>query len=128
MVERVVFSPSAAALVRQLKASHGPLVFHQSGGCCEGSAPMCFSQSDFRIGSHDVLLGEIEGCPFYIGGAQLKQWEDKTQFIVDVVPSQSGSFSLEAADDVRFITGTRLFTPGEMAELRSRAKEPRLQP
>ena len=86
---------------------------------------MCFSQTDFRIGSHDVLLGEVEGCPFYIGGAQLKQWEDKTQFIIDVVPSQSGSFSLEAAGDVRFITGTRLFTPGEMAELKGWVKGPR---
>jgi len=117
MVERVVFTPSAAALVRQLKVRYGSLVFHQSGGCCEGSAPMCFSQSDFHVGSHDVLLGTIEGCPFYIGGAQLKQWGDHMQFLIDVVPSSSGSFSLECADDVRFITGARMFTPAEMLEL-----------
>jgi uncharacterized protein (DUF779 family) len=124
MVDRVVFTPSAAGLVRQLKARYGPLVFHQSGGCCEGSAPMCFSQRDFHAGSHDVLLGTIEGCPFYIGGAQLKQWGDTTQFIVDVVPSASGSFSLEASDDVRFTTAARIFTTTELAELRSVAPAP----
>ena len=78
---------------------------------------MCFLQSDFHAGSHDVLLGSIEGCPFYIGGAQHKQWGDHMQYIIDVVPSSSGSFSLEAADDVRFITGARMFTATEMEEL-----------
>jgi len=119
MVDRVVFTPSAAEVVRRLKARHGSLIFHQSGGCCEGSAPMCFSQSDFRVGSHDVLLGTIEGCPFYIGAAQLKQWGDNMQFIIDVVPSASGSFSLEAADDIRFTTGARMFSLNELAELRA---------
>jgi uncharacterized protein len=121
MVDRVVFTPSAAAVVRRLKERYGPLIFHQSGGCCEGSAPMCFSQSDFRVGSHDVMLGAIEGCPFYIGGAQLRQWGDNLQFIIDVVPSPSGSFSLEAADDVRFVTGGRLFTSAEIADLRGQS-------
>jgi uncharacterized protein len=121
MVDRVVFTPSAASLVRQLKARFGSLIFHQSGGCCEGSAPMCFSQGDFHVGSRDVLLGMIEGCPFYIGGAQHKQWGDHTQFIIDVVPSSSGSFSLEAADDVRFVTGARMFSDAEMAELKTSA-------
>jgi len=82
---------------------------------------MCFSSSDFRVGSHDVLLGTIEDCPFYIGGAQLEQWGDRTQYIIDVVPSSSGSFSLEAADDVRFISTARMFTPAELAELSSAA-------
>jgi uncharacterized protein (DUF779 family) len=119
MVERVVFTSSAAALVRELKARSGPLVFHQSGGCCEGSAPMCFAQADFRVGSHDVLLGTIEECPFYIGGAQHERWGDSMQFVIDVVPSSSGSFSLEAADDVRFISGARMFTAAELADLRA---------
>ncbi len=119
MIDRVVFTPSAAALVRQLKARHGSLIFHQSGGCCEGSAPMCFSQSDFHAGPHDVLLGTIEGCPFYIGGAQHKQWGDHMQYVIDVVPSSSGSFSLEAADDVRFISGARMFTAAELSDLRA---------
>ncbi len=78
---------------------------------------MCFLQSDFHIGSHDVLLGSIEGCPFYIGGAQHKQWGDNTQYIIDAVPSASGSFSLEAADDVRFVTAARMFSAAELAEL-----------
>jgi len=68
MSNRVVFTPAAEALVRSLKATHGSLIFHLSGGCCEGSAPMCFKRSDFR--AQDVLLGEIEGCPFYVGRAQ----------------------------------------------------------
>jgi uncharacterized protein len=101
MDDRVVFTLSAADLVGRLKARHGPLVFHLSGGCCEGTAPMCFSSADFRTGSRDVLLGTIEGCPFYIGAPQLEHWGD-TQYVIDVAPSESGSFSLEAADDVRF--------------------------
>jgi uncharacterized protein (DUF779 family) len=106
--ERVVFTPSAVDEVRRLKALHGPLIFHQSGGCCQGSAPMCFLQSDFHTGSEDVLLGEIEACPFYIDGDQLRRWGgEKVQFVIDLVPSQSDSFSLEVSDDVRFITGSR---------------------
>jgi uncharacterized protein len=104
---RVVFTPSAAALVRRLRVAHGPLIFHQSGGCCEGSAPMCFRQSDFRVGDSDVLLGSIDDVPFYIGAAQLEQWGDGMQFIIDAVPSQSDSFSLETKDDMRFTTGAR---------------------
>jgi uncharacterized protein (DUF779 family) len=105
MLERVVFTPAALAEVRQLKAEHGALIFHQSGGCCEGSAPMCFSQHDFRAGSGDVLLGTIDGCPFYIDGEQLARWGgDDVRFVIDLVPSSGGSFSLEASDDVRFIT------------------------
>ncbi len=80
---------------------------------------MCFSQSDFHAGSYDVLLGTIEGCPFYIGGAQHKQWGDHMQYIIDIVPSSSGSFSLEAADDVRFITGARMFTAAEIEQLKT---------
>jgi uncharacterized protein len=108
-MDRVTFTPSAAAEVRRLKAIHGPLIFHQSAGCCEGSMPMCFSQRDFHVGSHDVLLGTVEGVPFYIDGDQLRRWGgDRVQFVIDLVPSSCDSFSLEVSDDVRFITGARV--------------------
>ena len=112
MTERVVFTPEAVALVAALKASHGPLIFHLSGGCCEGSAPMCFRQSDFRVGASDVLLGAIEGCPFYVGAAQFDYWSG-CQIIVDVTTEGGDSFSLEAADGVRFAARSRLFTDAE---------------
>jgi len=101
MADRVVFAPAAVALVRSLKAEHGPLIFHLSGGCCEGSAPMCFRRSDFRPGAEDVLLGEIEGSPFYVGAAQSAYWAPY-RIVVDVTEGGGDSFSLEAADGVRF--------------------------
>ena len=109
MPERVVFTPRAVALVQRLKACYGPLLFHQSGGCCEGSAPMCYKRGDFRVGANDVLLGTVEDTPFYIGGEQLKQWGEHMQFIIDATPSHSDSFSLEMRDDMRFTTGARSF-------------------
>jgi len=109
MLERVVFTPCAVALVQRLKERYGPLIFHQSGGCCEGSAPMCYMRGDFRVGANDVLLGTIEDTPFYIGAEQLKQWGERMQFIIDAVPSHSDSFSLETRDDMRFTTGARAF-------------------
>jgi uncharacterized protein len=112
MIERVLFTPAATAEVRRLKQIHGPLIFHQSGGCCEGSMPMCFSQQDFHVGSGDVLLGTVDDVPFYIDGEQWRRWGgDKFQFIIDLVPSTSDSFSLEASDDVRFVMGSRLLRP-----------------
>ncbi len=108
MTERVVFTPEAVALVAALKVSHGPLIFHLSGGCCEGSAPMCFRQSDFRVGASDVLLGAVEGCPFYVGAAQFDYWSG-CQIIIDVTTEGGDSFSLEAADGVRFVARSRLF-------------------
>ena len=108
MPHRVVVSPEASALVRSLKAAHGPLIFHLSGGCCEGSAPMCFQASDFRPGGHDILLGEIEGCPFYVGAAQFDYWA-RYQITVDVTTGGGDSFSLEAADGVRFTALSRPF-------------------
>ena len=101
MPDRVVFTPAAEDLVRSLKATHGPLIFHLSGGCCEGSAPMCFKQSDFRTGAQDLLLGEIEGCPFYVGAVQFEYWAPY-QITIDVTEGGGDSFSLEAADGVRF--------------------------
>jgi len=116
MPARVLVSTEAAALVGRLKQQYGPLLFHQSGGCCEGTAPMCFRQRDFRIGRHDVLLGVIEECPFYVGGAEFGYWA-YMELTIDVTMGGGDSFSLEAADGVRFITRSRLFSDVEAAEL-----------
>jgi uncharacterized protein (DUF779 family) len=116
MPPRVVASAEALALTRELKKKHGALVFHQSGGCCEGTAPMCFRQSDFRVGPRDVLLGSIEGCPIYVGAEQF-DYLAACQLTIDVVTGGGDSFSLEAADGERFATRSRLFTREEAAEL-----------
>jgi uncharacterized protein (DUF779 family) len=113
---RVIATPEAAALIMRLRAEHGPLIFHQSGGCCEGSAPMCFRERDFRIGSHDVLLGVIEGCPFYVAGGDFEHWA-YFELTIDVTNAGGDSFSIEAADGVRFVTRSRLFSDAEAALL-----------
>ena len=115
-VPRVVATPAAEALIARLSARHGPLVFHQSGGCCDGSAPMCFAQGEFRIGARDVLLGHLGGMPFYMGGQQFEYWRH-TQLIIDVVPGRGASFSLEIPEGVRFLTRSRVFTDDEAAQL-----------
>lgn len=93
----------ALAKIAELVGRHGPLMFHQSGGCCDGSAPMCYVQGDFKLGARDVLLGEVGGCPFYIGGDQHERWKH-TRLILDLVPGRGAGFSLEAPDGVRFLT------------------------
>jgi uncharacterized protein (DUF779 family) len=115
-VARVAITDAAAAVLRPLVAQHGPLLFHQSGGCCDGSAPMCFPRGDFGVGERDVLLGELEGTPFYIGGQQFEAWQH-TQLLIDVVPGCGSGFSLEAPLGVRFLTRSRVFDPGEQAWL-----------
>ena len=117
MVDRVTVTPVAAELIRRLKAIHGDLMFHQSGGCCDGSAPMCYPKGEFRVGRQDVLLGHIEGCPFYIGAAQYEYWAH-TQLTIDVVPGRGSGFSLEAPEGVRFLTRSRIFTDEELVELK----------
>ncbi len=116
MVERVVATPAALALIEKLRRRHGPLMFHQSGGCCDGSAPMCFPQGEFRTGGGDVRLGAIGAAPFYIGAAQFEAWRG-AQLIIDVVPGRGSGFSLEAPEGLRFLTRSRVFTPNELAEL-----------
>ena len=113
---RVVATPAALALIDRLRAEHGAIMFHQSGGCCDGSSPMCYPKGDFRVGPQDVLLGEIADCPFYIGAAQFEYWRH-TQLIVDVVPGRGSGFSVEAPEGVRFLTRSRVFTDEETAEL-----------
>ncbi len=109
---RVTATPDTLALLEVLKAKHGPLMFHQSGGCCDGSAPMCYPQGEFIIGDRDVLLGTIGGCPFYIGGDQFEYWQH-TQLIIDVVPGRGGMFSVEGSEGRRFLTRSRLYTDEE---------------
>ncbi len=113
---RVAISEAAAALVRRLVDQAGPLLFHQSGGCCDGSAPMCFPRGEFRVGQRDVLLGEIEGQPWYIGGQQYALWKH-THLTLDVVPGRGSGFSLEAPLGLRFVITSRLLTDEELARL-----------
>jgi uncharacterized protein (DUF779 family) len=115
-VKRVDATPAAIDLVRRLKAAHGPLMFFQSGGCCDGSAPMCYPDGELRVGERDVLLGEIEGCRVYIGGAQYELWKH-TALTLDVVPGRGSGFSLEAPLGVRFLTRSRVLSPAEQDEL-----------
>ena len=95
-VARVRITPAAAELVRRLRADHGPLLFHQSGGCCDGSAPMCYPQDEFRVGLQDVLLGMVEGCPVYIGAAQFEYWQH-TQLSIDALGGISSASTGELA-------------------------------
>ncbi|WP_461201232.1 DUF779 domain-containing protein [Anoxybacillus sp. TBDG-1] len=108
MQPKVIATNAALQLIEQLKAKYGPLMFHQSGGCCDGSSPMCYPQGEFIIGQSDVLLGEIGGCPFYIHAAQYEYWKH-TQLIIDVVPGRGGMFSLEGSEGVRFLTRSKMF-------------------
>ena len=118
MVARVVATPAALALIERLWRQHGPLMFHQSGGCCDGSSPMCYPLDEFQVGGQDVRLGEIGGCPFYMGAAQFEYWRH-TQLIIDVVPGRGGMFSLEGPEGQRFLTRSRLLSDEEDAALRA---------
>ena len=115
-IARVAVTPAAEALLRQLVAQHGPLMFHQSGGCCDGSSPMCYPSLEFKIGGGDVFLGEIAGVPFYMGGQQFELWRH-THLTIDVVPGRGSGFSLEAPEGFRFLTRSRLFTEEELVQL-----------
>jgi len=116
MTERVLITPEAERVVDQLRELHGELMFHQSGGCCDGSQPMCFLKGEFRVSESDVLLGEIGGCGFYMSRDQFEYWQH-TQLTIDVVPGRGASFSLEIPLGVRFITRSRLYTPEEASDL-----------
>ena len=121
-VSRVAVTSAAADLLRKLYAANGPLMFHQSGGCCDGSAPMCYTAGEFRTGASDVLLASlrIEGVPepvtFWMAAGQFDRWRH-THLTVDVVPGRGGGFSLEAPEGVRFLIRSRLLTAEENAAL-----------
>ena len=121
-LSRVAVTDAAAALLRQLTAQHGPLMFHQSGGCCDGSAPMCYPVGDYRVGQRDVLVGTIElpeplpNVRVWINGDQFELWKH-TQLILDVVKGRGAGFSLEAPEGVRFLSRARAFSAEENAIL-----------
>lgn len=137
-MNRVDATPRALAMLRRLAAEHGPLMIHQSGGCCDGSAPMCYPRGEFLVGDNDVLLGVLypggggpgdatgagdaalggggDGVPVHIGGAQFEYWAH-THLTIDLVPGRGSGFSLEAPEGYRFLTRSRLFTDEESAEL-----------
>ncbi|GAA0532903.1 DUF779 domain-containing protein [Paractinoplanes ferrugineus] len=122
MATRVDVTPAAADMMRQLREQHGPLMFHQSGGCCDGSSPMCYLEGEFRTGQSDVLLeslridGVAEPITFWMSSSQFELWKH-THLTVDVVPGRGAGFSLEAPEGVRFLIRSRLLTPAELAEL-----------
>jgi uncharacterized protein len=114
--DRVTATPAALALLAELRERYGPVLFHQSGGCCDGSSPMCYPQSDFIVGDRDVKLGEIGGAPVYIGAAQFEVWRH-TQLIIDVVSGRGGMFSLDNGTERRFLTRSRTFSGEETCAL-----------
>ncbi len=116
MVKRVLITEKAIEIVNQLVDRHGPLMFHQSGGCCDGSQPMCFQEGDFKVGSSDVCLGSIHGCNFYMSADQFEYWKH-SQLTIDATPGRGASFSLEIPLGVRFITRSRIFTMEELDHL-----------
>jgi len=113
---RVVATDDAKAVIDQLRERYGPLMFHQSGGCCDGSAPMCYEKGDFRLGTSDVYLGDLHGCPFYMARDQFEYWEHM-QLTIDVEKGRGASFSLEIPLGVRFVVRSRLFRDEEYARL-----------
>ncbi|MBW8779846.1 MAG: DUF779 domain-containing protein [Burkholderiales bacterium] len=115
-VAQVVATDAALALIEELRGRHGELMFHQSGGCCDGSAPMCFPLGEFIVGDNDVHLGDIGGVPFYISGPQYEYW-CHTQLIIDVVPGRGGMFSLEGPTGRRFLTRSRFYEDAEWKAL-----------
>ena len=104
---RVEATQAARELIKEIEADHGPVMFHQSGGCCDGSSPMCYPQGEFIVGDRDVLLGMIDDAPVYISGTQFEAWRH-TQLILDVVPGRGGMFSLDNGRERRFLTRSRL--------------------
>jgi uncharacterized protein (DUF779 family) len=117
IVERVSVTDKAKAVIDQLREKHGELMFHQSGGCCDGSAPMCFAKGDFLIGSRDVCLGEIHGCKFYMASDQFEFYKSM-HITVDVSKGRGSSFSLEIPLGLRFMAVSRLFTDSEIDDVR----------
>ena len=107
MTEQVTATNKALQLILEIVADHGPVIFHQSGGCCDGSAPMCYAEGDLIIADHDVKMGEIGGMPFYIGGKQYEVWKH-TRLIIDVINGQGGMFSLDNGRGKRFLTRSEI--------------------
>jgi len=116
VTSRVLVTPEASVVIKELQIRFGELMFHQSGGCCDGSQPMCFEKGDFKLGSSDVCLGEIEGCEFWMNKDQFEYWK-YTQLIIHITKGRGSSFSIEIPMGLRFITQSRLFTEAELETL-----------
>ena len=123
-VERVRVTPEAERWLQQLTAQHGPLLFHQSGGCCDGSSPMCYPRDAFKIGERDVFLGEIAETPFFISGPQFEYWKH-TRLTVDVVKGRGSGFSVEAPEGIRFFIRSELFSETEDKAMDAEGPPPR---
>ncbi|MEM8551845.1 MAG: DUF779 domain-containing protein [Pseudomonadota bacterium] len=113
---RVTATEAARGLIAEIKARYGEIMFHQSGGCCDGSSPMCYPKGEFQVGPADVRLGNIDGADVFISGPQFAAWQH-TQLILDVVPGRGGMFSLDNGTERRFLVRSRLFTEDERAKL-----------
>ena len=116
-VDRVVATSAALDLIHDIEARHGKVMFHQSGGCCDGSSPMCYPIGDFILGDRDVQMGEIGGAPFYMSPSQFEYWQH-TQLIIDAIPGRGGMFSLDNGTERRFLTRSRVFSDEEHARRR----------
>ncbi len=115
-VSRIEATPAAKALIDELRSKHGDLMFHQSGGCCEGSAPMCLKAGEMLVGSSDVKLGDVHGVPFYMAKFQFEYWEH-THLTLDAIAGHGGQFSLEQGSGKHFIIRSRLFSDDELSQL-----------
>ena len=115
-IARVKITPAATEVVEQLRVKHGELMFHQSGGCCDGSSPMCYPKGEFIVGSSDVWLGEVAGCDFYMAKDQFEFWQH-TELTIDITEGRGASFSLEIPLGLRFVTKSRVFTYEESQNL-----------
>src|ERR1700744_3037536 len=116
MTKRVLVTPEASKLIDELKNRFGELMFHQSGGCCDGSSPMCFEKGEFKLGGSDVKLGEVDGCEFWMSKDQFEYWQH-TQLTVDIIKGRGSSFSIEIPTGNRFMIHSRLFTDAELTDL-----------
>jgi uncharacterized protein (DUF779 family) len=120
---RALITEAAAELLRRLQSRHGALMFHQSGGCCDGSSPMCYPDGEFIVGDRDILLAVLDvgddGVPVWISGPQFEAWKH-TQLVIDVVPGRGGGFSLEAPEGMRFLSRGRAFSDAENQSLTER--------
>lgn len=123
-IERVLVTPLAEEWLQKLILKHGPLMFHQSGGCCDGSSPMCYPRSDFKIGSNDIFLGVIAETPFYMNESQFEYWQH-TQLIIDVVKGRGSGFSVESPEGIRFLTRSEVFTDEQIKQLKAQGDPPR---
>ena len=121
MTERVSVTARARAVIDQLRGQHGELIFHQSGGCCDGSAPMCFQKGDFLLGSRDLCLGEIHGCGFYMAADQFEYYKNM-HITVDVTEGRGSSFSLEIPLGLRFMSVSRVMTDDELRSIKAHKK------